>query len=85
MQQLASKINSKYQVVIPKRIRKTMPSIKPGVDVYVTSLGKDSMKLVLKDVSWGEKYAGIAKGVYGNSDDYLKKIRSDWDDAKNEL
>jgi len=75
-----SKINKKYQVVLPKQIRKLVKDIKPGKDVYITPINDKTLKITIDDgASWVEDSGGIAKGLYGKeSIKWLRKLRSEW-------
>ena len=81
---MAVKVSSKYQVVIPKSIRRQL-NIKPGQHLVVTA-DHDTV-IIKKDVSnrnvsqWIERYAGTAKGAWGK--DPARTIRqlrnTEWD------
>jgi AbrB family looped-hinge helix DNA binding protein len=80
------KVNSKYQIVIPKAVRKLMTELKPGVEVSMrpTATNKIELSVVEGDAdAWLKKYSGIAKNIWGNdSTEWLKKQRQDWKEHK---
>lgn len=72
------KVSAKYQVVIPKEVRKRM-QIKPGQRVNV-ELG-DNKIITIATESVVEKYAGSLTGVWGGEDPakWLRTERDAWD------
>ena len=77
-------VSSKYQVVIPKKVRKEL-NIQPGQTLDV-SADTDGTVIIKKESESEidrliDKYAGIAKGAWG--DDPVKTIRQmrdeEWD------
>lgn len=80
-------VGSKYQVVIPKEIRKRLTDIKPGAKV-VFSLGKDqvlNLKPIKKD--WVEENYGCLKDIWKGHDPIaeVEKMRDEWEDRLKEL
>ncbi|MBA3758273.1 AbrB/MazE/SpoVT family DNA-binding domain-containing protein [Candidatus Saccharibacteria bacterium] len=80
-------ISSKYQVVIPKAVRKQL-SIKPGQKVRVSATSDGRVILEKDDTPDIEaiinKYAGTLKGVWHNqglsAEEWLRKERDAWDE-----
>jgi len=58
------KVSTKYQVVIPKEIRREL-GIKPGQTLRVRRVNK---KLVIDTESVVDKYAGTMQGAWGDED-----------------
>ena len=73
-----STVSSKYQIVIPKEIRRKL-KIKPGQRMRLRET--KSGDIIVNSTSEIEKSYGILRGVWGkNSDSYIQKMREDWDD-----
>ncbi len=73
----ASTISAKYQIVIPKNLRREL-GLKPGHKVYFRKNKNDEL-VVGRNTVLDEVY-GSMKGAWGlDSDAYLRKIRSEWD------
>jgi AbrB family looped-hinge helix DNA binding protein len=73
-----SKVSNKYQVVIPKELRKKL-DIKPGQTVYL-SLGKKPGEVRVNTGSIVDEMYGAFKGAWGkNSDEYLRRLRDEAD------
>ena len=69
-------VSSKYQVVIPKAVRKQL-QIKPGQKVRVERKAKT---IVIDTGSVVEKYAGSLTGVWGKDPDrYVRELRDEWE------
>ena len=79
MQQVT--IGSKYQIVIPKEVRKKVKGIKPGSKVTIHADGTDSVRIKTEKKSWTERTRGIAKEAWKNIDTtkYLEDLRNEWD------
>jgi len=72
----SSTVSSKYQVVIPKALRKDL-DIKPGQKVY---LSIKNGKLEMDTTSALDEVFGCMKGAWGkDSDAYLRELRNEWD------
>lgn len=73
-------IGPKYQVVIPKSVRKKMTTIRPGSKVGV-STRRGKISIDPQPQSWVEKTSGIAKEAWKGIDTtkYLEKLRNEWD------
>lgn len=73
-----AKVTSKYQVVIPKEIRKRA-GLKEGQILYVYAL--DDKILLSPQKKWPDDYIGIGKEIWKNIDvaKYIDEMREDWD------
>lgn len=72
-----STVSSKYQIVIPKKLRKQL-GIKPGQILRLQQLSDDSLKVTTGSAL--DKYVGSLKGVWGpDADTYIRKERDSWD------
>lgn len=69
-----STISSKYQIVIPKELRKQL-SIKPGQTVYLSSRPDG---VLVQTTSRVEKLYGSMEGAWGSdSEAYLRGLRDE--------
>ena len=81
---IQTQVSTKYQVVIPKKIRKQI-GIKPGQKMDVSIIGK---KIVLtpgddtKNWKWPDDYIKNLPNPWEGEDsnEWLKKERESWDD-----
>ncbi len=73
-----STISSKYQVVIPKEIRKKL-NIKPGQKVSISQ--EKGGKVVINTNSVIDELFGKYPGYWGkDSDKYIRNLRNEWDE-----
>ena len=74
-------VGTKYQIVIPKEVRKKVKGIKPGVKVGVIISGKNTVSVKTQPESWVERTRGIAKEAWKNIDTtkYLEDLRNEWE------
>ena len=70
------KLSRKNQLVMPREAREHL-GVKPGDELLVIPRGKGVLFLV-KPRDFVEALAGTAKGVYGDSDSYLRRERASW-------
>jgi len=72
-------ISPKYQVVIPKEVRKKL-NIKEGQKLQVYPVG-DLIILSPKPESYSEKMLGLGRDIWRDIDplEYIRKERADWD------
>ena len=79
MQQVT--VGAKYQIVIPKEVRKNIKGIRPGAKVSVHSVDKDTVTIKTNPTSWVERTRGIAKDAWRDIDTtkYLEDLRNEWD------
>lgn len=80
MKKSNSKISTKYQIVIPKKVRMVLKDAKPGTEVYVTAVDANTISIKLKKTSWADEFVGIVPlGTYGPDPvKYIRKIRNQW-------
>lgn len=74
-------IGAKYQIVIPKEIRKKNKNIKPGNKVAVKSLNGERITIIPVKKNWSdENYGSLKKYWQGkNMLAEVEKIRNEWD------
>ncbi len=68
-------LSSKYQIVIPREVRKAL-GLKPGDRLLVVVSG-NCLILRKKPKSYRKAISGIGRGLY--PPDYLQKERESWD------
>lgn len=75
-------LSSQGQIVIPSKVRKTL-GVKKGDKL---KLRVDTQRVVPMatiepetTMDWVERVSGIAKGAYGNVEEYIKNQRASWD------
>lgn len=74
-------LSSQGQVVIPVDVRRYLGT-KPGDKLRLRVAQNGRMPVAIIEPvtkSWVKRMAGIAKGVYGDVDAYIKKERDSWD------
>lgn len=79
MQQVT--VGAKYQIVIPREVRKKIKELRPGAKVSVHLVDKDTVTIKTNPKSWVERTRGIAKDAWKNIDTtkYLEHLRNEWD------
>jgi AbrB family looped-hinge helix DNA binding protein len=68
-------LSSKYQIVIPREVRKAL-GLKPGDKLLVVASG-NCLIVRKKPKSFRKAISGIGRGLY--PPDYLQKERESWD------
>lgn len=74
-------VSSKYQIVIPKDVRKQL-DISPGMELCIEVVDGDRAVVHTKAVSVVKALQGLGKEVWktlGGGDRYLKQERNTWD------
>lgn len=73
-------IGIKYQIVIPKEVRRKIPGITPGRKVTVKPA--DTRTILIKPMpqDWVKQTQGIAKKAWKGIDTtkYLEELRNEW-------
>lgn len=74
-------MGTKYQIVIPKEVRRKIKGIMPGAKVVVYSDGKDGIKIKTEPKNWLERTRGMMKDAWREIDTtkHLEDLRSEWD------
>lgn len=74
-------VGTRYQIVIPKSIRKRMKGIRPGSKVGLYTEDETTATIKLEPQDWVKRTLGIAKEAWKGIDTtkYLEKLRSEWD------
>lgn len=71
-------IGSKYQMVIPKEIRKEM-NIKPGDKLYIDTVDNNTIYLIVPQKNWADQNYGALKKYWQgiNMIEEVEKIRNE--------
>lgn len=74
-------VGSKYQIVIPKDVRKKIQGLKPGDKVSVHQIDQNTISIQSEPENWVERTRGIAKEAWKgiNTTKYLDNLRNEWD------
>ena len=81
MQQVT--VGPKYQIVIPKQIRKDIKNLKPGNKVNVSKNKKGIITIApqVEAKDWVKENRGKFKGVWGEDPiGEITKMRAEWDE-----
>lgn len=75
-------VGTKYQIVIPKAIRKKLPSLKPGAKVNLSLKDKETIHLTTSPLSWVERTSGMMTEAWKGVDPAaeIEKMRDGWDE-----
>lgn len=79
-------VGSKYQIVIPKEIRKKIKGINPGAKVAV-SANEQTVTVKPAAKSWSDENYGVIKKYLKGVDLAVEvdKARDEWEERANEL
>lgn len=74
-------VGTKYQIVIPKEVRKNIKGIKPGAKLMVNGVKEGIITIQAEGKSWLERTRGIAREAWKGIDTtkYLEDLRNEWD------
>lgn len=74
-------VGTKYQIVIPKDVRKKIKGLKPGDKVGIYSVDQETVTIKAEPKNWLERTRGIAKEAWKGIDTtkYLEDLRNEWD------
>lgn len=79
MQQVT--VGPKYQIVIPRKVRKEVKAIKPGAKVMIGKVNGDTITIKANPKNWLERTRGMMKDAWKGIDTtkYLDDLRNEWD------
>lgn len=85
MQQVT--VGTKYQIVIPKEVRKRVKSLKPGTKVSVQSIDEDTIAIKTNPQDWVERLSGMMTEAWKDVDPIaeVKKMREEWEERLKKL
>lgn len=74
-------VGSRYQIVIPREVRRKTIGIIPGAKVAVSADNKGNVSVKPAEKNWVERTRGIAKIAWKGIDTtkYLEDLRNEWD------
>lgn len=74
-------VGTKYQIVIPKAVRKKIKGLKPGAKISVHVVNDETVTIKMNPKNWIEQTRGIAKDAWKGIDTtkYLEDLRNEWD------
>lgn len=80
MQQVT--VGTKYQIVIPKEVRKKIKNIKPGQQVKVYSEDESTIIIKVTPKNWIERTYGMMSEAWKGIDTtkYLEDLRNEWEE-----
>ncbi len=75
-------VGTKYQIVIPKEVRKKEKGLRPGTKVLVGGNGKGTITVKTPEKNWSDKHYGALKKYWRGVDPIaeIEKIRNEWDE-----
>lgn len=79
MQQVT--VGTKYQIVIPKEVRKKIKGLKPGSKVSVGLSDEATITVKTNPEDWLKRTRGMMKDAWEGIDTtkYLQNLRNEWD------
>lgn len=80
-------VGSKYQIVIPKEIRKKMRGIRPGSKVGLYPVDRETVSIKVPEKNWAEESYGFMKDAWKGIDPIkeVEKMRDEWEERLQEL
>lgn len=80
-------VGPKYQIVIPKKVRKKVKGLKPGAKVAVKSVGENTVTLNTQEVKWSDRTYGLMKDAWKGIDpeQEIDKMRDEWEEKVKKL
>ncbi len=85
MQQVT--VGTKYQIVIPKEVRKMVKGLKPGSKVSVNVSDQNTLTVKTDPQDWLKRTKGIMTEAWKGLDTTaeLEKMRNEWEERLEEL
>lgn len=80
MQQVT--VGAKYQIVIPKEIRKKIKGLRPGIKVAVDRVDDNTVAVKTEPADWVKRTAGMMTEAWQDIDPIreLEKMRNEWEE-----
>ncbi len=80
-------VGPKYQIVIPKEVRRKMKGLKPGSKVGLYALDETTATIKSEPESWVERTSGMMTEAWKNIDPIkeIQKMRDEWDERLEKL
>ena len=75
-------VGTKYQIVIPKEVRKKIKGIKPGVKLGILVENDQTVKIKTQKLNWSDQNYGAFVKYWKGTDPLveIEKIRDEWDE-----
>lgn len=85
MQQVT--VGAKYQIVIPKTVRRQLKNLKPGSKVSVKQIDENTITIKTSQADWVERTSGMMTEAWKGIDTTLEleKMRNEWEERLKEL
>lgn len=79
-------VGTKYQIVIPKKVREKIKGIRPGVKVGLYPADQKTISIKVPEKNWVEESYGFMRGAWrGNPIKEIEKMRDEWEERLQEL
>lgn len=80
-------VGAKYQIVIPKEVRKKIKGLRPGDKVGIYSVDQGTVTIKAEPKNWLERTRGMMTEAWKGIDTTreLEKMRDEWDDKLKDL
>lgn len=74
-------VGSKYQIVIPKEVRKKIKGLEPGSKVNISVENNQTIKVKSESKNWSDESYGFMKNAWKDIDPIaeIEKMRDQWD------
>lgn len=75
-------VGSKYQIVIPKEVRKKFKGLQPGTKVAIKQIDDETISIKATKKTWADETYGIMKDAWKgiNPAAEIDKMRDEWDE-----
>lgn len=80
MQQVT--VGTKYQIVIPKEIRRKIKGLRPGIKVGIDRMDDNTVTIKTEPAGWIKRTAGMMTKAWKDIDPIkeLEKMRNEWEE-----
>lgn len=75
-------VGTKYQIVIPKEIRKKMRGVKPGSKIGLNAVDENTATIKTEPQSWVDRTSGMMTEAWKDIDPIkeLQKMKDEWEE-----
>lgn len=80
-------VGTKYQIVIPKEVRKKLKGLKPGSKVGLHVVDETTATIRAEPKNWVDRTYGMMAGAWKDIDPIreVEKMRDEWEERLKEL
>lgn len=80
-------VGAKYQIVIPKEVRKKIKGIKPGSKVGLYPVDQETVSIKVSEKNWVEESYGFMSKAWQGIDPVkeIEKMRDEWEERLQEF